>query len=172
MELSALKKENLKEEKGGNILIVDDESIVRVSLTALLSEEGFNVDSAGSGEEALKKVSTGGWDLLMVDIKMPGMDGIELLKKIKGLQPEIPIIIITAYASIGTAVNAMKSGAEDYLVKPFNTDELKFVIQKTINHQKVKIENIRLKKQLQEKFGLKYYCEKCGHEMTRVIEAI
>ncbi len=106
------------------ILVVDDELIVRDSLKEWLGDEGFTVDVAESGPEALDQLSKGTYHLMLTDIKMPGMDGVELLKKAKESFPDVTIVMMTAYATVETAVEAMKIGALDYLVKPFNPDSL------------------------------------------------
>jgi heterodisulfide reductase subunit A len=107
------------------ILVVDDESIVRNSLDAWLGdEEGYRVDMAASGPEALEKLAADRFHLMLLDIKMPGMGGITVLDKAKALQPELAVLMMTAYATVETAVDAMKIGAADYLIKPFETDDL------------------------------------------------
>src|SRR5262245_15793702 len=93
------------------ILIVDDEPIVRESLGSWFREDGFQVEVAQSGREALEKLTKRKWDIYLIDIKMPGMDGLELQRKIKEITPEASVIIMTAYASVDTAVEAMKQGA-------------------------------------------------------------
>jgi len=107
------------------ILVVDDESIVRNSLDAWLGdEEGYTVAMAGSGDEALEKLEKESFHLMLLDIKMPGMDGVEVLEKAKALQPDLNVLMMTAYATVETAVGAMKIGAMDYLIKPFEPDDL------------------------------------------------
>ncbi|MFW5636646.1 MAG: response regulator, partial [Thermodesulfobacteriota bacterium] len=107
------------------ILVVDDELIVRDSVKEWLAEEaGFSVEMAGSGQEAIDAVKKTEFHLVLLDIKMPGMDGVEVLKKIKEIQPDMQVVMITAYATVETAVEAMKEGALDYLIKPFDPDDL------------------------------------------------
>ncbi|MGD2125231.1 MAG: FAD-dependent oxidoreductase, partial [Desulfobacteraceae bacterium] len=106
------------------ILVVDDELVVRDSLKEWLEDEGFQVDMAESGEEALDKITKETFHLILLDIKMPGMDGVEVLKRSKGMRPELPVVMMTAYATVETAVEAMKIGATDYLMKPFDPDTL------------------------------------------------
>lgn len=111
--------------KDFNILVVDDELIVRDSLKEWLEEEGgFHVSMAENGQEALKHLKTETCHLMLLDIKMPGMDGVEVLEKAKELFPDLPVVMMTAYATVETAVEAMKIGALDYLIKPFDTDAL------------------------------------------------
>ncbi|MGA6926254.1 MAG: response regulator, partial [Desulfosarcina sp.] len=107
------------------ILVVDDESIVRNSLDAWLAEEeGYHVDMAAAGAEALEKLAADPFHLMLLDIKMPGMDGVEVLEKAKALQPALDVLMMTAYATVETAVEAMKHEAMDYLIKPFETEDL------------------------------------------------
>ena len=134
--------------KNVRILIVDDEFSVRHSLTAWFQEEGYTVDVAASGSEALAKVAATPWDIFFLDLKMPGMSGIELQKKIKEIQPDSTVIIITAYASVESAVEAMQSGAYDYLSKPFDPDYLALMVRNIIERKKLKEETASLKKTL------------------------
>lgn len=110
--------------KGFRVLVVDDELIVRDSLTEWLREDGFSVESAESGEEALEMLSKESFHLLLLDIKMSGMDGVEVLKRAKEMNADLTVVMMTAYATVETAVEAMKMGAHDYLMKPFDPDSL------------------------------------------------
>jgi len=114
-----------QERKTFRILVVDDELIIRDSLKAWLAdEEGFTVETAESGPEALDRLTRASFQLMLLDVKMPGMDGVEVLKKTKEIFPDLQVVMMTAYATVETAVEAMKTGALDYLVKPFDTDVL------------------------------------------------
>ncbi len=106
------------------ILVVDDELVVRDSLKEWLEVEGFGVDMAESGVQAIEKLSEREYNLMLLDIKMPGMDGVEVLKAAKEIRPDLPVIMMTAYATVETAVEAMKFGARDYLMKPFDVEAL------------------------------------------------
>ena len=110
--------------KAVRILVVDDEMIVREALSNYLREDGYEAVAVETGEEALKKVEGERWNVLFVDLKMPGMDGLAVLREVKKITSDLPVIIITAYASIDSAVQAMKDGAYDYIVKPFSSKEL------------------------------------------------
>lgn len=110
--------------RGFRILVVDDELVVRDSLKEWLVDEGFEVDTAESGSDALDKITNEIYHLKLLDIKMPGMDGVEVLKRTKELRPDLPVVMMTAYATVETAVEAMKIGAHDYLMKPFDPDSL------------------------------------------------
>ncbi|MBW1744143.1 MAG: sigma-54-dependent Fis family transcriptional regulator, partial [Deltaproteobacteria bacterium] len=113
-----------------NIMVVDDELIVRESLKGWLEKYGYSVDTAEDAQDALKRLETEAYDLLFVDIKMPGMDGIELLQRIKEDQPDVIVVMITAHGSIESAIEAMKAGASDYLMKPFDPENLELLVEK------------------------------------------
>jgi len=132
-----------------SIMVVDDEKIVRESLFYWFKKAGHKVDTALSGFEALEKLEAETYDLMFVDIKMPGMDGIELLSKVKTDFPDTLVIIITAYGSIESAITAMKTGASDYLLKPFKPDHLSLVMQKIVQQRKISTEYNYLKDRLE-----------------------
>jgi DNA-binding NtrC family response regulator len=133
------------------ILIVDDELIMRESLAGWLERDGHFVDKAGSGEEAIEKVKDIKYDIMLVDIKMEGISGLDVLKKIKEADPDTEIIMITAYGSISSAIEAMKNGAYDYLLKPFDPNELGLLIEKVIEYQSRMRENLYLKEEHRER---------------------
>jgi DNA-binding NtrC family response regulator len=133
-----------------NILIVDDEKIVRDSLFHWFEEEGYNVDTAEDGESALKKYEKGKYDLLLLDMMMPGMSGIDLLTKIKSIDKESLVILITAFASVPTAITALKQGAYDYVTKPVDPDELTHLVKKALEQKSLKQENKILKESIEE----------------------
>ena len=133
-----------------SIMIVDDEMIIRESFLHWFEKYGHRVDAAASGFEALEKLEKVPFDLLFVDIKMPGMDGIELLEKVKQEYSETIVVIITAYGSIDTAVQAMKLGASDYLLKPFKPEQLSLVMEKIAHQKKLESEYNYLKGRLDE----------------------
>ena len=135
------------------VLIVDDELIVRESMSNWLMEEGYSVDTASDGNDGLKKIQSKTYDLAIFDIKMPGMDGIELLRKTKEIYPDIPILVMTAYASIDTAVQAIREGAYDYIVKPFDPENVSHIIKKAVKFKMLEKENILLRKELEKKYG-------------------
>ena len=138
-----------------SILVVDDEEIVRDSLASWLQEDGYRVDTAPDGPTALAKLAQQPYDILLVDLKMPGMDGLQVLAQAKNLQPDAPVIIMTAYATVDTAVQAMKQGAYDYLVKPFEPEELSLLVGKLTNVQALRRENVLLRKALKRQFEFK-----------------
>ncbi len=133
-----------------SLLIVDDENVVREALGKWFEEEGYLVETATSAREALLKLPNQRWDLALLDIKMPGMDGLELHRNIREVDPEIIVIIMTGYASVETAVQALKDGAYDYIAKPFDPDDLAHLVRKALEHRRIKEENVRLREHLGE----------------------
>jgi len=133
------------------ILVVDDEEAMRESLNDWLKEDGYEVGLAAGGQEAVDMVRDKPWEVILLDLKMPGMDGLETLKHLKEVRPDAEILMMTAYATVDTAVQAMKEGAFDYLVKPFDPDEVEILIKKIVKHKELILENILLRKKLEER---------------------
>ena len=134
------------------ILVVDDEPAVRDALRDWLREDGYEVGAAANGYEAVDMVKERDWNIMLLDLKMPGMDGLETMQQVKKISPEIEIIMVTAYATVDTAVEAMRVGAYDYLVKPVDPEELDLQIKKIVSHQNLVLENILLKQKIEEEF--------------------
>lgn len=132
--------------------MVDDNVANRESLVETLSENSFLVDAAGDGREAFDACSKGRYDLVVTDLKMPRMDGMELLRHIKGSDPDALVIVITGYASVNSAVEAMKLGAFDYITKPLKPDRVMLAVERALAFARLKEENVTLKDQLQEKY--------------------
>ncbi len=153
------------------IFIVDDEQIVRDSLTHWFEEDGYQVESAVDAFDVLKDLRPGKYDIMLVDIKMPKMSGLELLEKVKEIDPDCIVIIITAYASVPSAVQALKNGAFDYVTKPIDPDELSHLIQKAIKQKTLKEENIALKKHIDEVYSFEGLIGE-STEMKKVFELI
>jgi DNA-binding NtrC family response regulator len=137
----------------GLIHIIDDEPVIHDVLGQLLTSEGYEVESSLSGEEALEKVPSQSSDVILLDILMPGMDGIEVLRRIKKINPLAAVIVITAYASVESAIDAMKIGALDYIQKPFKHDSLLLTLEKAMEHKRLQEENLRLKDELRQRFS-------------------
>jgi len=137
--------------KNANILVIDDEESIRDSCSQVLQKEGYSVKTAEDGIEGLRFFRTEFFHAVLLDLKLPGMDGMEILSRIKEDNPKTPVIIITGYASIDSAVEAMKRGASDYLSKPFTPEQLRLVTQKALNTRKMIIENIYLKEELEKR---------------------
>jgi two-component system NtrC family response regulator len=134
------------------ILIIDDDESIRKVLGFMLEEAGYRVDKAASAEEGLRAIAQHRPDLVLSDIKMPRKDGIQLLGEIKAADPSLPVIILTAFGSVETAVEAMKRGAADYLTKPIARDELTLTVAKTLKLQRLEAENADLRDAIRERF--------------------
>jgi len=135
------------------ILIVDDEVSMREFLEIMLSKEGYKVSSSGSGKEALRMLNDTIYDLIVSDVQMPGMNGIELLRNVKEVCPDTTVIMITAYASTESGVEAMKAGAYDYITKPFKVDEIKLIIKNALDKKRLEVENLLLKREFRERYS-------------------
>lgn len=135
------------------ILVVDDEPNYLIVLSELLKEEGYEVITAQKGEDGLKVVQDTDLDLVITDMRMPGMDGLELLQTVKSYNKDLPVIMITAFGEVEKAVVAMKAGAYNYLAKPFNNDELLLNIRKAIEHYSLLRENLRLRDEARVRYG-------------------
>jgi DNA-binding NtrC family response regulator len=135
-----------------NILVVDDEKNILKVVSTTLGKESYTVDTARSSEEAIEKFDKDTHDLIITDLKLPGKSGMELLEYIKSRNPDIPIIMITAFGTIENAVEAMKKGAFNYLTKPVNPDELLSVVKEVLEKYELKRENVALKSELKQKY--------------------
>jgi DNA-binding NtrC family response regulator len=154
-----------------NILIVEDEPRMRRLLEISLSEDGHSIHTAGDAESGLLHLRKAPADLVVTDLKLPGMNGLEFLQEGKRLNPALPFIVMTAYGSVETAVDAMKAGASDYVLKPFTMAELRLVINKELDVQQVRDENVRLK----EALGKRYHFQNIvgrGKKMQEVLALV
>ena len=133
------------------ILVVDDELAMREALHDWLKEDGYEVGMASCGKDAISMAQKKGWDIILLDLKMPGMDGLETMRGLKEVLPDAEIVMMTAYATVETAVKAMKEGAFDYLVKPFDPNEIELHIKRIVDHKELVLENILLRQKLEEK---------------------
>ena len=132
------------------ILIVDDEASVRDALYKWFKFDGYRVDTAEEATSALKKLQEDAWEIVLLDIKMPGMDGLELQRRIKQIDKDIITIIITAFASVDTSIQALKEGAFDYIVKPIDPDDMSHLIRNAVEQRRLLTENMQLRQQLEE----------------------
>ena len=153
------------------ILVVDDEVVVRESLSDWLEEAGYQVFTAESGYEALEMIEKEKPGIMIADLMMPGMDGIELMKKAREQQPGLEVVIVTAYASIPTAITAMKEGAYDYIEKPFCPERAELLVKKLAEHQELVEENLSLRQKLEDHYRFEKIITKSA-KMQRVIEVI
>ena len=134
----------------GRILIVDDELVVRDSLGKWFTSEGYTARPVASGREALEIIQQMDFDIALLDIKMPGMDGMELQARLHDADPDLSVVIMTGYASVDTAVQALKRGAYDYITKPVDPDELSHLVEKALEHRRTRREVVRLRENLNE----------------------
>jgi DNA-binding NtrC family response regulator len=154
------------------ILVVDDELVIRESLKGWLKKGGYHVDAAEGGASALEMLEDTAYDLLFLDIMMPVMNGIEVLQAVKERYPQTMVVMITAYGSVETAVEAMKGGASDYLMKPFNPDHLTLLTEKLMQQKKLVEENIYLRAQVAERVRFENLvgCSKAMQEIFGMIQ--
>jgi DNA-binding NtrC family response regulator len=136
----------------GNILIVEDEAKMRRILELNLGEEGFTTLSAADAETGLKLLQNGAVDLVLTDLKLPGMNGLEFLQAVKRFNAALPVVVVTAYGTVETAVEAMKAGASDYVLKPFSLDEMRMVVHKELDVRRLREENRSLREALQKRY--------------------
>ncbi|MBU4254910.1 MAG: response regulator, partial [Acidobacteria bacterium] len=134
------------------ILIIDDEKGILDLLSMVFRKEGLEVGTAINAERALELIENGDYDLVLSDIKLPKMGGMDVLQAVSSSKPEVPVILMTAYGTIAQAVEAMKIGALDYVVKPFDMDELKIIVRQGLEKRRLQSENVRLKKELRQKY--------------------
>jgi DNA-binding NtrC family response regulator len=132
------------------ILIVDDEFSVRDSLRLWFQKQGYRTEAAKDASEALLRLDESPWDVVILDIKMPGMDGLELQRRIREIDPGVIVIIITAYASVETAIRALKEGAHDYVTKPVDPDELNHLVERALKQRQLETENVQLREKVEE----------------------
>ncbi len=135
-----------------SILVVDDEAGVRGSLTGILGDEGYQVDAVESGEAALGALEARRYDLLLLDVWLPGMDGLEALTRIRTLDPEVPVVVISGHGSIETAVKAVRIGAQDFVEKPLSLDKTLLVVKNALKQRRLETENRALKQQVEHRW--------------------
>jgi DNA-binding NtrC family response regulator len=136
------------------ILVADDDQVARELLAEALSREGYRVRVAAGGEECVRLAEREPLDLVLVDLRMPGVDGLEVLKRLAVVQPDLPVVILTAFASMDTAIEAVHAGAYDYLSKPFRIEEIKLVVHRTLEARRLARENRQYRQALQDRYGL------------------
>lgn len=156
---------------GSKVLIVDDEKLMRISLESQLKKEGYQVRSVDNAIEGLKRVKSEDYDVVVTDLRLSGMNGMELLKEIKKYNQEVIVVIMTAYGTLESAVSAIKDGAYDYIAKPFSTDELIIKLQRALHHKNTAAEVNRLRGEIQAEFE---FCNIVGNSdsMKKVIEIV
>ncbi|MBI2391349.1 MAG: sigma-54-dependent Fis family transcriptional regulator [Deltaproteobacteria bacterium] len=142
-----------KPKQKARVLVVDDEASARSGLEKLLRQEGYEVEAADGGASALSLREEKTFDVVVTDLKMPGMDGVELMRKLKELDRDLPVIVVTAFSDVSSAVGAMRAGAEDYLTKPVDFDALTLAIDRALERRDLRVEAEGLRRQLRERDG-------------------
>ncbi len=155
----------------GKVLIVDDEKLMRISLESQLKKEGYNVKSVDNAIDGLKMVKSEEYDVVVTDLRLSGMSGIDFLKEIKKHNQEIIVVIMTAYGTLESAVSAIKEGAYDYIAKPFSTDELIIKLQRALYYKNTTAEVNRLRKEIQSEFEFGNIIGK-SEAMKKVLETV
>ena len=164
-------KDTLTRRDVGGVLVVDDEFSMRDSLVHWFEKDGYRTGSAEDARVALRRLEEGTWDAILLDIKMPGMDGLELQRRIHEVDPELPIIMITAFASVDSAVQALKQGAFDYVTKPIDPDELSHLVRRAVEQRRLRRENMQLRHKVDQMIAPTTIVGASG-PMARVLELV
>src|SRR5947207_809219 len=155
----------------GRVLVVDDEKAMVLALKGLLSKEGYHVETAGSGEEALRRIETGSFHVVITDLSMNGVGGMQVLEHARRVDPDLAVVMITAYGAEKIAVQAMKLGAVDYVPKPFDNDELRLVVRRVMDTVLLRRDHRRLLEQVERAFGFEQIVGQ-SPAMRRLFETI
>ena len=155
----------------GTVLIIDDEEEIRESIELLLTSEGLSTDTAGNGEEGLKKIEENLYDLVLLDLMLPGKSGMQVQREIKRIDPTLPVVIITAIGAVETAVTAIKEGSFDYVTKPWNNEKLVVIVTNAIKQRQLTSENLHLRRALKERFGYSNIVGK-SEKMLKVLDLV
>lgn len=153
------------------LLVIDDEPVIREGVRRILESGSYHVETFSSGQAALERIKQEEFDLVITDLKMPGMSGMEVLKAIKEIQPDLPVIFITGYSSVDSAVEVMKLGAVDYIAKPFTPEEMLSTVKLALEQRVVALENLYLRKELLDTEGFDQFVGK-SQEMIKVYRRI
>ena len=153
------------------LLIVDDDQVARELLAETLCREGYRVRVAGGGEEALGLAGAEPFDMALVDLRMPDLDGLAVLKQLARIQPDLPVVILTAFATIETAIAAVNAGAFDYLSKPFRMEEIKLVVRRTLDARRLARENLQYRQELGARYGFEGLIGQ-SHQMVEIYKLI
>ncbi|WP_305044645.1 sigma-54-dependent transcriptional regulator [Geoalkalibacter sp.] len=153
------------------MLVIDDDPVIRRGLKQILEKAGYEVEIFASGHTAVEELRQAPCDLVITDLKMPGMSGLEVLRTVSAMHPEVPIVLITGYSTVETAVEAMKNGAVDYIAKPFTPDELLEKVQQALEKKAVLFEDLCLRKELRENHGFQKFIGQ-SQEMQKVYRRI
>ena len=153
------------------LLVVDDDQVARELLAETLGREGYRVRVAGGGEEALRLAGAEPFDMALVDLRMPDLDGLAVLKQLAMIQPDLPVVILTAFATIETAIEAVNAGAFDYLSKPFRMEEIKIVVRRTLDARRLARENLQYRQELGARYGFEGLIGQ-SHQMVEIYKLI
>jgi two-component system response regulator AtoC len=153
------------------LLVVDDDQVARELLAETLGREGYRVRVAGGGEEALRLAGAEPFDMALVDLRMPDLDGLGVLKQLAMIQPDLPVVILTAFATIETAIEAVNAGAFDYLSKPFRMEEIKIVVRRTLDARRLARENLQYRQELGARYGFAGLVGQ-SHQMAEIYKLI
>src|SRR4030067_2118045 len=148
--------------KSPRILLVDDDADIRETMVTLLSMNDYQLMALADGQSAIDKINREKYNIVITDLMMPKMSGIEVIKNLKGIEPDLQCIVITGYATVSTAVDAMKAGAYDYLMKPFNGSEVLMLLKRVMELQDLQAENSQLKRNLHNRYGYESLIEGSG----------
>jgi DNA-binding NtrC family response regulator len=149
------------------LLVADDDQVARELLAEALGREGYRVRVAAGGEECLRLAEAEPFDMVLVDLRMPDLDGLDVLKRLVVVQPDLPVVILTAFATIDTAVEAVNAGAYDYLSKPFRMEEIRVVVRRTLEARRLASENLKYRQELKTKYGVEALVGQ-SHQMVEI----
>ena len=153
------------------LLIADDDQVARELLAEALSREGYRVAVASSGEQCLRMAEAEPYDMALVDLRMPDLDGLDVLKQLAVIQPDLPVVILTAFAAIDTAIEAMSAGAYDYLSKPFRLEEIRVVVRRTLEARRLARENLQYRQELRTRWGFDNLVGQ-SHQMAEIYKLV
>src|SRR5271154_2176197 len=164
-------KAPVSNEPAARILIIDDEAAIRESLETLLLLEGYVVESAAEGQSGLRFIDTRSYDLVLLDLALPGQNGLEILARIRERQPHLPVIMITAYGTVGNVVDAMNGGAQNFVQKPWDNEKLLADIRASVARHRAEEENVQLKRALKQRYNFENIVGK-SEPMLRIFDLV
>jgi len=153
------------------LLVADDDEVARELLAEALGREGYRVRLAAGGEECLRLAAAEPFDMALVDLRMPDLDGLGVLKRLAMIQPDLPVVILTAFATIETAIEAVAAGASDYLSKPFRMEEIKIVVRRTLDARRLTRENLQFRQELKARYGFETLVGQT-HQMAEIYKLV
>jgi len=153
------------------LLVADDDQVARELLAEALGREGYRVRLAAGGEECLRLAAAEHFDMALVDLRMPDLDGLGVLKRLAKIQPDLPVVILTAFATIETAIEAVTAGASDYLSKPFRMEEIKIVVRRTLDARRLTRENLQFRQELRARYGFETLVGQ-SHQMAEIYKLV